>query len=197
MTKIGSRLSRMAKKALYQKTTFKWNHTGRLQGLMNIRRFGSIDVHRCGRNRKVGGKEKDTVLVQSCGKKFFLRASFCVLRELIFAIFFKSRRNHWWYFRFYWVRAMEIHIFKHTTVCAPFVKPVQQIITLLLYSMNRSGRLLNYFWIFRVGDYSRWALIRGWVLIKSPFSASVVCLFCNKTINGNNKTRRCNKTEFL
>ena len=125
-------------------------------------------------------------------------ASFCVFRELIFAIFFKSRRNHWWYFRFYWVRAMEIHIFKHTTVCAPFVKPVQQIITLLLYSMNRSGRLLNYFWIFRVGDYSRWALIRGWVLIKfSLFSASVVCLFCNKTINGNNKTRRCNKTEFL
>ena len=93
---------------------------------------------------------------------------------------------------------MEIHIFKHTTVCAPFVKPVQQIITLLLYSMNRSGRLLNYFWIFRVGDYSRWALIRGWVLIKfSLFSASVVCLFRNKTINGNNKTRRCNKTGFL
>ena len=25
---------------------------------------------------------------------------------------------------------MEIHIFKHTKVCAPFVKPVQQIITL-------------------------------------------------------------------
>ena len=40
-----------------------------------MRRFGSIDVHRCGRNRKVGGKEKDTVLVQSCGKKFFLRES--------------------------------------------------------------------------------------------------------------------------
>ena len=31
-----------------------------------------------------------------------------------------------------------------------------------------------------------------WALIKfSTFSASMVCLFCNKTINGNNKTRRC------
>ena len=30
-------------------------------------------------------------------------------------------------------------------------------------------------------------LIRGWELINfSPFSASVVCLFCNKTINANN-----------
>ena len=45
-----------------------------------------------------------------------------------------------------------------------------------------------------MGAYSRWALTRGWALIKfSPFSASVVSLFCNKTINGNNKTRRCNK----
>jgi len=35
------------------------------------------------------------------------------------------------------------------------------------------------------------------VLIKfSPFSASLVCLFCNKTINGN-KIRRCNKARFL
>ena len=40
----------------------------------------------------------------------------------------------------------------------------------------------------RVGVYSRWTLIRGWAIIKfSPFSASVVCLFCNKTINANNK----------
>jgi len=31
-------------------------------------------------------------------------------------------------------------------------------------------------------------LIQGWMLIKfSPFSASVVCLLCNKTINGNDK----------
>ena len=66
-----------------------------------------------------------------------------------------------------------------------------------IYSINRPGHLLN-FWTLRVGAYSRWALIRGWALIKfSPFSASVVCLFCNKTINGNNKTRRCNKARFL
>ena len=66
-----------------------------------------------------------------------------------------------------------------------------------IYSINRPGRLLN-FWTLGVGAYSRWALIRGWALIKfSPFSASVVCLFCNKTINGNNKTRRCNKARFL
>ena len=66
-----------------------------------------------------------------------------------------------------------------------------------IYSINRPGRLLN-FWTLKVGAYSRWALIRGLVLIKfSPFSASVVCLFCNNTINGNNKTRRCNKARFL
>ena len=57
-----------------------------------------------------------------------------------------------------------------------------------IYSINRPGRLLN-FWTLRVGAYLRWALIRGWALIKfSTFSASVVRLFCNKTINGNNKT---------
>ena len=45
----------------------------------------------------------------------------------------------------------------------------------LIYSINRPERLLN-FWTLRVGAYSRWALIRGWALIKfSPFSASVVC----------------------
>ena len=50
-----------------------------------------------------------------------------------------------------------------------------------IYSINRPGRLLN-FWTLRVGAYSKWALIRGWALIKlSPFSASEVCLFCNKT----------------
>ena len=38
-----------------------------------------------------------------------------------------------------------------------------------IYLSNRPGRLLN-FWTLRVGTYSRWALIRGWVLIKfSPF----------------------------
>ena len=57
--------------------------------------------------------------------------------------------------------------------------------------------LIKLFLDLYLGDYSRWALIRGWVLIKfSLFSASVVCLFCNKTINGNNKTRRCNKAGF-
>ena len=66
-----------------------------------------------------------------------------------------------------------------------------------IYSIKRPGRLLN-FWTLRVGAYSRWALIRGWALIIiSPFSASVVCLFCNKTINANNKTRRSNKARFL
>ena len=66
-----------------------------------------------------------------------------------------------------------------------------------IYSINRPGRLLN-FWTLRVGAYSRWALIRGWALIKfSLFSASEICLFCNKTINANNKTRRSNKARFL
>ena len=66
-----------------------------------------------------------------------------------------------------------------------------------IYSINRPGCLLN-FWTLRVGAYSRWALIWGWALIKfSAFSTSVVCLFCNKTINSNNKTRRCNKVRFL
>ena len=46
-----------------------------------------------------------------------------------------------------------------------------------IYSINRPGRLLN-FWTLRVGAYSRWALIRGWALIKfSPFSASEECVF--------------------
>ena len=42
-----------------------------------------------------------------------------------------------------------------------------------------------------------WALIRGWALIKfSLFSGSEVCLFCNKTIKANNKTRRSNEARF-
>ena len=61
-----------------------------------------------------------------------------------------------------------------------------------IYSINRPGHFLH-FWTLK-----EWALIQGWALIKySPFSASVVCLFCNKTINGNNKTQRCNKARFL
>ena len=48
---------------------------------------------------------------------------------------------------------------------------------------------------YRIGFES---LIRGWALIKFlPFLASEVCLFCNKTINANNKTRRSNKARFL
>ena len=59
--------------------------------------------------------------------------------------------------------------------------------TVFIRSINRPGRLLNY-WPLRLGAYSRWARNRGWALIKfSPFSASVVCLFCNKTTNGNTK----------
>ena len=67
-----------------------------------------------------------------------------------------------------------------------------------IYSINRPGRLLN-FWTFRVSAYSKWALIRGWAVIKfSPFSAiSVVFLFCNKTVNASNKTRRSNRARFL
>ena len=50
-----------------------------------------------------------------------------------------------------------------------------------IYSINLPERLLN-FWTLKMGAYLRWALIRGCALIKfSPFSASKVCLFCNKT----------------
>ena len=50
-----------------------------------------------------------------------------------------------------------------------------------IYSINRPEHLLN-FWTLKMGAYLRWALIRGCALIKfSPFSASKVCLFCNKT----------------
>ena len=66
-----------------------------------------------------------------------------------------------------------------------------------IYSINRPERLLN-FWALRVSAYSRWALLRGWALIQfSPFSASEVRLFCNKTINATDKTRRSNKVRFL
>ena len=52
--------------------------------------------------------------------------------------------------------------------------------------------------VYQIFGPWEWALIRGWALIKfSSFSASVVRLFYNKTINGNNKTRRCNKARFL
>ena len=52
-------------------------------------------------------------------------------------------------------------------------------------------------WTLRVGANSRWALIRGWALIKfSTFSASVVCLFCNKTINSKTKREDVTKQGF-
>ena len=56
-----------------------------------------------------------------------------------------------------------------------------------LFLNLESGRL------FEVGAH-----IRSWALIKfSPFSASAVSIFCNKTVNGNNKKQRCNKARFL
>ena len=65
-----------------------------------------------------------------------------------------------------------------------------------IYSINRPRRLLN-FWTLRVGAYSRWALIRGWALIKfSSFWASVVCLFCNKTIMVITKREDVTKQSF-
>ena len=49
-----------------------------------------------------------------------------------------------------------------------------------IYLINRPGRLLN-FWTLRVGTYSRWALIRGWVLIKfSPFQQVKYVYFAKK-----------------
>ena len=52
-----------------------------------------------------------------------------------------------------------------------------------IYSINRPERLLN-FWTLRVGAYSRWALIRGWALIKfSPFSGSVVVYFAKSKVS--------------
>ena len=85
-----------------------------------------------------------------------------------------------------------------TSICGTVGYRIPSLVSCRIYSISRPGRLLN-FWTFRVGAYSRWALLRGCALIKfSPFSASVLeCLFCNKIINGNNKTRRCNKARFL
>ena len=75
-------------------------------------------------------------------------------------------------------------------------KGVPSFLSYRIYSINRPERLLN-FWTLRVSAYSRLALIRGWALNKfSPFSRGVRCIFCNKTVNGNNKTRRCNKAAF-
>ena len=54
-----------------------------------------------------------------------------------------------------------------------------------IYLINHPEHLLN-FSTLRAGAY-----------LRPPLSASVICLFCNKTINGNNKMRRCNKVRFL
>ena len=53
-----------------------------------------------------------------------------------------------------------------------------------IYSVNHAEHLLS-FSTFRVGTYSIWALI--WAI----FSKCSMVLFCNKTINDNNKTWRC------
>ena len=80
---------------------------------------------------------------------------------------------------------------------ALWTRPSCSAVGYRIYSINRPGGLLN-FWTLGVGAYLRWALIQGWTLIKfSPFSASQVCVFCNKTINANNKTQRSNKVKFL
>ena len=45
----------------------------------------------------------------------------------------------------------------------------------------------------------REVLARPWVgarVLYVCLSARVICLFCNKTITGNNKTRRCKKVRF-
>ena len=60
-----------------------------------------------------------------------------------------------------------------------------------IYSINHPGRLLN-FLTSRVSTYLRLGNIKF-----LPFSANVVCLLCNKAINGNNKMQRCNKVRFL
>ena len=54
-----------------------------------------------------------------------------------------------------------------------------------IYSINRPGRLLN-FWTLRVGAYSRWALIRGWALIRinTVPTAAVLKAMNQKTLAG-------------
>ena len=73
---------------------------------------------------------------------------------------------------------------------------------MLLFEKTTTTTTSCYITIFTKNILSKnklgWVLIRGWALIKfSPFSTSVVCIFCNKMVNGNNKTRRCNKATFL
>ena len=59
---------------------------------------------------------------------------------LIFAIFRKNpvpSTQHWWYFRFYWIRAIEIHIFKQYSAYVPYVKPVGSLFTLFVSERKR------------------------------------------------------------
>ena len=66
-----------------------------------------------------------------------------------------------------------------------------------IYSINRPGCLLN-FGTLRMGAYARWALIWGWGLIKIfPIFSNSSMFILQQTINGNNKTRRCNKARLL
>ena len=66
-----------------------------------------------------------------------------------------------------------------------------------IYSINRPGRLLN-FWTLRVDAYSRWALIINTLIINFHHFQQVkyVC-FATKQQKANNKTRRSNKARFL
>ena len=106
---------------------------------------------------------------------------------------------------FMWIIARSVYWGCQITSITMFISVYRQQILLLIvhafiyriYLINRPGRLLN-FWTLKVGACSRWALIRGWAPVQfPPFSGSVVCLFCNKTINSNNETRRCSKARFL
>ena len=72
------------------------------------------------------------------------------------------------------------YLFIRLIACVASVSSERKPIALFLagnacytgYSIKRPGRLLN-FSTLRVGAYWRWALVRGWALIKfSPFSAS-------------------------
>ena len=123
--------------------------------------------------------------VQDC-----LKASTGVTHSVMIAIMTRNLRSN----------SSKLNAFKANLVICQWTHTKQKNCAYFIYriySINRPGRLIN-FWTLIVGAYSRRALLRGWALIKfSLFSASEVCLFCNKTINANNKTRRSNKARFL
>ena len=119
-----------------------------------------------------------------------LKASTGVTHSVMIAIMTRNLRSN----------SSKLNAFKANLVICQWTHTKQKNCAYFIYriySINRPGRLIN-FWTLIVGAYSRWALLRGWALIKfSLFSASEVCLFCNKTINASNKTRRSNKAMFL